>query len=72
MTDAITVTFGTGASAKTSAAGGALWAGWSAGSVAGLHQVNVTIPAGSTPGNSVPVTVTTGTYTSPAVRMAIQ
>jgi uncharacterized protein (TIGR03437 family) len=74
MTDLITVTFGSGGTATTAttAAGGVLWAGFSSGSVAGLYQINVTIPASTTSGNSVPVTVTIGTTTSPTVTMAIQ
>jgi uncharacterized protein (TIGR03437 family) len=79
MVDPITVTFGTGGTATTAtvANGGVTWAGFAAGSVAGLYQINVTIPTGTIPGAAVPVTVTitpssTG-YTSQAgVTMAIQ
>jgi hypothetical protein len=78
MVDPITVTFGTGVNATTATVGnGVTWAGFAAGSIAGLYQVNVTIPVGTTAGSAVPVTVTitpsaTG-YTSQAgVTMAIQ
>ncbi|HUB83160.1 MAG TPA: hypothetical protein VMB03_30375 [Bryobacteraceae bacterium] len=79
MVDPIVVTFGTGSSAKTAsvANGGVTWAGFAAGSIAGLYQINVTIPGGVTTGSAVPVTVTitpsaTG-YTSQAgVTIAIQ
>ncbi len=41
--------------------------------VAGMMQVNATVPSGITPGNSVPVTVTVGTYTTPAgVTLAVK
>jgi uncharacterized protein (TIGR03437 family) len=74
MTDPITVTFGTGASATTAtvAGGGVLWAGFSVGSVAGLYQVNVTIPNATTTGTAVPVTVTINSNVSQTVTMAIQ
>jgi uncharacterized protein (TIGR03437 family) len=74
MTDLITVTFGSGGTAKTATTSnaGVLWAGFAAGSVAGLYQINVTIPASTTTGSAVPVTVTIGSTTSPAVTMAIQ
>jgi uncharacterized protein (TIGR03437 family) len=79
MVDPITVTFGSGGTATTAttASGGVTWAGWASGSIAGLYQVNVTIPSGTSTGSAVPVTVTitpasTG-YTSQAgVTMAIQ
>jgi uncharacterized protein (TIGR03437 family) len=79
MVDPITVTFGTGGTAQTATVlnGGVTWAGFAAGSIAGLYQINVTIPAGTTTGAAVPVTVTitpsaTG-YTSQAgVTVAIQ
>jgi len=79
MTDTITVTFGSGGSAKTASTldGGVTYAGFAAGSIAGLYQINVTIPTGVSTGDSVPVTVTitpasTG-YTSQAgVTIAIQ
>jgi uncharacterized protein (TIGR03437 family) len=60
MVDPISVTFGTGGTATTAtvANGGVGWAGFAAGSIAGLYQINVTIPAGTTTGPAVPVQVT--------------
>ena len=74
MTDTITVTFGSGSSAitATTTGGGVTWAGFGAGSVAGLYQINVTIPNTATTGNTVPVTFTIGSNTTPAVTMAIK
>lgn len=74
MTDPISVTFGSGAQAVTATTGngGVLWAGFAAGSVAGLYQINVTIPNGAPTGNAVPVSFTIGSSTTPAVTMAIQ
>ncbi len=76
LTDLITVTFdpaGSPTTATTGVAGvGVVWAGFSSGSVAGLYQINVFIPALTTTGNTVGMTVTMGTYTSPVVTMAIQ
>jgi uncharacterized protein (TIGR03437 family) len=41
--------------------------------VAGMMQVNVTVPSGITPGNSVPVTVTVGNATTPTgVTLAVK
>lgn len=70
MTDTITVTFGTGANAvlATSAPGGLVsYAGFVSGSVAGLYQINVKIPAGiqGLPG-AIPIQVTLPPYISPA------
>jgi len=75
FTDTITVTFGTGASAVTAtsaAGGGVTYAGFVSGAVAGLYQINVKIPTGITglPA-SVPITVTIGSYTSPANTITI-
>jgi uncharacterized protein (TIGR03437 family) len=42
------------------------YAGAAPGNVAGLLQVNVQVPAGTTPGNSVPVQVTIGGATTQA------
>jgi uncharacterized protein (TIGR03437 family) len=39
---------------------------------AGLYQVNVTVPAGLTPGSDVPLTVSAGNLISPPVTVAIQ
>ena len=74
MTDAITVTFGSGASAVTATTGngGVLWAGFAAGSVAGLYQINVTVPVGAPTGNAVPLSFTIGSSTTPAVTMALK
>jgi uncharacterized protein (TIGR03437 family) len=68
------VTFGSGTQAVTASTsgGGVLWAGFASGSVAGLYQINVTIPANAPTGNSVPVSYTIGSYTSPTVTMAIK
>jgi uncharacterized protein (TIGR03437 family) len=78
FTDTITVTFGTGANAvlATSGPGGkVLYAGFVSGSVAGLYQINVQIPAGiqGLPG-AIPIQVTLPPYTSPAtvVTMALK
>lgn len=49
------------------------YAGWVADSVAGLYQINATVPSKATAGNSVPVVVTMGGVSSQAgVTMAIQ
>ncbi len=40
--------------------------------VAGLYQINVTIPAGVTPGNAVPVILTVGNVQSNTVTIAVQ
>ncbi|HEX3747127.1 MAG TPA: hypothetical protein VHW09_24490 [Bryobacteraceae bacterium] len=74
MIDNVTVTFDPYGTPKTAdvTGGGVLWAGFASGSVAGLYQVNVTIPTGTTTGSAVPVTVTINGHTSPAVTMAIQ
>jgi uncharacterized protein (TIGR03437 family) len=74
MTDPISVTFGSGAQAVTATTGngGVLWAGFASGSVAGLYQINVTIPNGAPTGNTVPVSFTIGSSTTPTVTMAIQ
>jgi len=39
---------------------------------AGLYQINVTVPAGVTPGNAVPVTITVGGVTSAQATLPIQ
>ena len=39
---------------------------------AGLYQINLTIPAGITPGNAVPVTIQMGNTVSPSVTIALQ
>jgi uncharacterized protein (TIGR03437 family) len=55
------------------AAAAVTYAGWVSGSVAGLYQINATVPAHATTGNAVPVTVTMGGVSSQAgVTMAIQ
>jgi uncharacterized protein (TIGR03437 family) len=78
MIDPITVTFGTGGSTTTATVGaGVTYAGFASGSIAGLYQINVTIPNGTTLGAAVPVTVTitpvaTGFTTQAGVTMAIQ
>lgn len=49
------------------------YAGWVADSVAGLYQINATIPTKATSGTAIPVTVTVGGVSSQAgVTMAIQ
>ena len=49
------------------------YAGTAPGGIAGFLQVNVAVPAGVTPGPSVPVVLTIGTVSSPAgLTMAIQ
>ncbi len=49
------------------------YAGATPDTVAGLTQINAVVPAGVTPGPSVPVVVTIGTVTSPAgVTLAVQ
>jgi len=74
----VSVTFGSGGSAVTqTGAGEVTWAGFAGGSVAGLYQVNVKIPAGLAPSGptTVPVMVTLGTEGhSPAtvVTMAVK
>ena len=40
--------------------------------LAGLYQVNVTVPSGITPGPNVPVSMTMGALSSPPVTIAIQ
>ena len=79
MVDPITVTFGTGGTATTAtvANGGVTWAGFAAGSIAGLYQINVTIPPATVAGAAVPVTVTitpvaTGYSSQAGVTVAIQ
>jgi uncharacterized protein (TIGR03437 family) len=79
MVDPITVTFGTGAGAKIAsvANGGVTWAGFAAGSIAGLYQINVVVPTGTTAGTAVPVQVTitptaTGYSSQAGVTVAIQ
>jgi hypothetical protein len=75
MVETVTVTFGTGPAAVTTDSGqgdGVTWAGWGAGSVTGLFQVNTLVPANAGHGNvpiQVSITYGTGqnavTYTSP-------
>jgi len=49
------------------------YAGWVSGSVAGLYQVNATVPTSAASGTAIPVVVTTGGVSSQAgVTMAIQ
>ena len=49
------------------------YAGRAPDAVAGLTQINVMVPAGVTPGPSVPVMVTIGTVQSPAgVTLAVE
>jgi len=49
------------------------YAGWVADSVAGLYQINATVPTGSATGTAVPLTITMGGVSSQAgVTMAIQ
>jgi uncharacterized protein (TIGR03437 family) len=63
---AVTVTIG----GKSATVG---YAGWVADSVAGLYQINATVPATAASGNSIPVVVTAGGVSSQAgVTMAIQ
>jgi uncharacterized protein (TIGR03437 family) len=76
---AVSVTFGSGTSAVTqSGTGEVLWAGFAAGSVTGLYQVNVVVPTGLTTSGVpavVPVQVILGTEgSSPAsvVTMAVK
>ena len=82
MTDAVTVVFGPPGNQVTaietgSTTSGVTWAGFVAGAVAGLYQVNVYIPAG-VPSGTIPVYVTitnstnNTTYTSPAVQMVVK
>jgi uncharacterized protein (TIGR03437 family) len=59
---AITVTFGTTAVTGT----GIGYAGFVDGSVAGLYQVNATVPGSLGVNSALPVTVTIGSQTSPA------
>ena len=40
------------------------YAGWVAGSVAGLYQINATVPTKATAGKSLPVVVTVGSGTA--------
>jgi uncharacterized protein (TIGR03437 family) len=74
----VTVTFGSGTSAVTqSGTSNILWAGFAAGSVTGLYQVNVIVPTGLTTSGVpavVPVQVTLGSSSSPAavVTMAVK
>ncbi len=50
-----------------------LYAGAAPDEVAGVMQVNVTVPSGITPGDAVPVTVTVGGVTTPAgVTLAVK
>jgi uncharacterized protein (TIGR03437 family) len=66
FTTSPTVTIGGAAATVT-------YAGWVSGSVAGLYQINATVPTKATTGNAVPVTVTMGGVSSQAgVTMAIQ
>jgi uncharacterized protein (TIGR03437 family) len=49
------------------------YAGWVADSVAGLYQINATVPTKAASGNAIPVTITAGGVSSQAgVTMAIQ
>jgi trimeric autotransporter adhesin len=49
------------------------YAGWVSDSVAGLYQINATVPTGATAGAAVPVSVTVGGVTSQAgVTMAVK
>jgi uncharacterized protein (TIGR03437 family) len=64
------------ANATTATIGGlpaqVVYAGGAPGSIAGLVQVNATVPSGVTPGASVPVSVTVGSWTSqPGVIVAV-
>jgi uncharacterized protein (TIGR03437 family) len=73
FTDAISVTFGTGASAVTATTapnGGITYAGFVAGAVAGLYQINVKIPANN-PTGAVPIQVSIPPYASPANTVTI-
>ncbi len=70
FTDNITVTFGTGANAVMATSlpgGGVTYAGFVSGSVAGLYQLNVKIPANTIPNlpGPVQVQVTLPPFTSP-------
>ncbi|MBZ5603050.1 MAG: hypothetical protein LAO79_12150 [Acidobacteriia bacterium] len=47
------------------------FSGLTPGSV-GLYQINVTVPAGITPGNQVPVTITMNGRTSPAATISVK
>jgi hypothetical protein len=73
---AVSVIFGSGESAQTVTGASILFAGFAEGSVAGLYQVIVTIPAGLAPSGptTVPVYVTLGTSHSPVgvVTMAVK
>jgi uncharacterized protein (TIGR03437 family) len=68
-TDTITVTFGSGSSTypvvSTASSSPILWAGFGDGSVAGLYQVSVVVPAGLAGAGQIPVqfSMTTGAGT---------
>lgn len=70
FTDAVSVTFGSGSSAVTASGSSILYAGWGNYEVAGLYQVNVLIPPNA-PTGTVPVTVTIGGKTTPAVNIVL-
>ena len=66
----VTVTFGTGTGAV---AGGVFYAGETPTALAGLMQINVTIPANAPTGPAVPVFVTINGQTTPGnVTVSIQ
>jgi hypothetical protein len=73
FTDPVTVSFGPLGNQVTAstAAHTVNYVGFVDGAVAGLYQINVQIPLGAPTGTTVPVTVTLGSYTSPAVQMNI-
>jgi uncharacterized protein (TIGR03437 family) len=79
-TDTVTVTFGSGANTATAVSSSSnspiLWAGFGDGSVAGLYQINVLVPASLAGLGSIPVqlTLTTaqGTFNSQVVSMFVQ
>jgi uncharacterized protein (TIGR03437 family) len=78
-TTPVTVTFTTPTGTTVTQSGNTevSWAGFASGSVAGLYQINVTVPAGlvATPGTAqnVPVSIAIGAATSPAgVTLAVK
>lgn len=75
----VTVTIGTGASALVLSSDSIAYAGFVSGAVAGLYQVNVTLPTplndgANNPlaGTSAPIQVTIGASSSPALTATIQ
>ncbi len=67
VTNPITVTIGT----TTLASSDVLYAGLTPGSISGLYQLNVRIPA-STPNGDIPVTVSIGNVQTPSATIPVQ